>query len=107
MMLLLLGRIALAARIVESTTEVVIDDRACKHWAIAGVMKRFVSMWDLQVSKWSNAGHCFISSLRTVTCCGIDLYVHSPSLRSYALHPCIANNESDCVADNGNSEETD
>jgi hypothetical protein len=52
-----------------SQAEYVVDERVCKHWAIAGAMKGFVSTWDLQLSIWPNVGPCCILSLHTVTCC--------------------------------------
>jgi hypothetical protein len=63
--------------------EPVIDDRICKHWAIAGFMKGSVSLWDLQVAQWPNVGYCSIPSLYAITCCGNEFYEY-PSAVGYS-----------------------
>jgi hypothetical protein len=55
--------------------EYIIDEKVCKHWALAGAMQGFVSQWELNAMTKFPLGACFIPSLQYVKCCGsVDMY---------------------------------
>jgi hypothetical protein len=52
-----------------SDTEYVMDEKVCKHWALAGAMHGFVSQWELNAMTKFPFGACYIPSLQHIKCC--------------------------------------